>query len=62
MHLEKKNRVLLISGIASWWALFSKIKFDISLGAQRTEQSNLDMNWHLFPSTQNLSLRAIVKW
>lgn len=38
-----------MSGISSWWALFSKIKFGVSLGAQSTEQSSLGTKRHLFP-------------
>lgn len=58
----------MVSGISSWWALFSEIEFDISLGAQSTGQSNLAINWHLLSSpptptpTQNLSLSADAKW
>lgn len=57
MHLEN-SQLWLIRKIASWWALFSKIKFSISLGAQCTERSNLDRKWHLLPPTQDLPLRA----
>lgn len=59
---------VMVSGISSWWALFSEIEFDISLGAQSTGQSNLAINWHLLSSpptptpTQNLSLSADAKW
>lgn len=59
---KKTNQGSLISGISSSWALFSKIKFDISLGPQSTEQSNLDVNRHLCPHSQSLSVRAIVEW